>query len=122
MVSDLGLNAHMLALSLAGDMDQEGWRGFVNDVVKAIGMTPVGHMAEWHYPECCPGCKGPNGTIVVQPISESFIALDTWPDHGGAYLFVVSCRQFEVGVVLGLCKEAGLTIVDRGGHTLRLKE
>ena len=32
----------------------------------------------------------------VQPITESFIALDTWPDHDGAYLFVCSCRKFDM--------------------------
>lgn len=119
---DLGLNAHMLALSLGGEKSREDWRDFVNEAVKRIGMTPVGHMAEWHYPECCPKGIGPNGDIIVQPISESFIALDTWPDHKGAYLFVCSCRQFEASVVIDLCAEAGLTVLDRAGHTLSLKQ
>jgi hypothetical protein len=31
----------------------------------------------------------------VLPITESFLALDTWSDHDGAYLFVCSCRPFR---------------------------
>lgn len=55
-------------------------------------MAPIGYATLWQYP--IEG-KGGHGCTIVQPISESFLALDVWTDHDGAYLFICSCLEFE---------------------------
>lgn len=117
----LGLQAHMEAFALRGSLSRDQWRQLIDAVVTTIRMTPVGHMALWEYPGVCPGGKGPNGDIFVQPISESFIALDTWPDHDGAYLFICSCRPFDPSKLYPLFADMKLNAVDSAGHLLELK-
>lgn len=56
-----------------------------------MGMSPVADPAIWHYP--IHGAGG-NGFTIIQPITDSFLALDVWPHHDGAYLFICSCVPF----------------------------
>ena len=77
---------------LRGRMTIPRWKNFLVETAEAMGMSPVGQPAVWQYPT--PGGAGGNGFTIVQPITESFLALDAWPDHDGAYLFIASCREF----------------------------
>lgn len=77
--------------ALRGRLSESMWREFLVECAQAMGMSPVAKPASWAYPI---GGAGGNGTTIVQPITESFLALDTWPDHDGAYLFVCSCKSF----------------------------
>lgn len=79
------------AMTLHGRLSLARWKRFLVECAEALGMAPVGDPAVWHYPV---GGKGGTGTTIVQPITESFLALDTWPDHDGAYLFIASCKSF----------------------------
>ncbi len=116
----LGRSMHMHSFSLQGtSMPHENWRRFLDELVKAIGMRPVGMPAMWHYPTERGG-HGGFGTTMIQPITESFLAVDTWPDHGGAYLIVCSCRRFDVQQIKPLLKKWHLTICGESGHVLRL--
>lgn len=81
-----------VALALKGTTSARGWRDLLEHVARAIGMSPSAPPAEWNYPM---EGKGGSGLTIVQPITESFIALETWPDHGGAYLFVCSCMPID---------------------------
>jgi len=87
----LGLRMFFRGIVLHGDLPELEWRDFLVKAAEAMGMTPVASAASWQYPLA--GAGG-SGFTIVQPITESFLALDTWPDHEGAYLFICSCKQF----------------------------
>ena len=88
----LGLRIRTFGLVLKGELAQTRWLQFLSEVALAIGMNAVGEPAVWTYPV---NGKGGVGQTIVLPITESFLALDTWPDHDGAYLLVCSCRPFS---------------------------
>jgi S-adenosylmethionine/arginine decarboxylase-like enzyme len=90
-VETLGLRIRSFGLVLKGQLPETRWLQFLSEVALAIGMNAVGDPAVWTYPV---DGKGGTGQTIVLPITESFLALDTWPDHDGAYLFVCSCRPF----------------------------
>lgn len=81
------------ALVLRGHLSIHRWRQFLLACTEAMGMSPAGPPAQWEYPTG--GGKGGTGHTICQPITESFLALDTWPDHDGAYLFIASCRKWS---------------------------
>lgn len=91
-VPELGREMYSRAIVLRGRMPVERWRRFLVACAKAMNMEAAGPPAQWKYPTG--GGKGGNGYTLCQPITESFLALDTWPDHDGAYLFIASCRHF----------------------------
>jgi len=82
---------HSFGVVLVGKLTDQNWIAFLHEVAKAIGMTAVAEPAVWSYPI---NGKGGTGQTIVLPITESFLALDTWSDHEGAYLFVCSCRDY----------------------------
>ena len=92
----LGRRMHFRGMALHGTvaryMTEAIWKRFLIDAANGMGMTPAGKAACWRYPLMG---KGGVGYTIVQPITESFLVLDTWPDHAGAYLFVCSCKPFE---------------------------
>lgn len=92
----LGEHMHSFGVVLRGELSESKWLCFLHTLTEAIGMTAAGAPAVWHYPM---HGKGGNGTTIVLPITESFLALDTWPDHRGAYLFICSCKPFDQFIV-----------------------
>lgn len=88
----LGERMHSFGLVLHGTLSETRWLQFLHEVALAIGMSAVADPAVWTYPL---DGKGGTGQTIVLPITESFLALDTWADHSGAYLFVCSCRNFQ---------------------------
>lgn len=92
--TELGRRMYARGFVLRGKLSVTKWRQFLRAVAKSMNMTPAGKAAAWRYPL---HGKGGCGTTICQPITESFIVLDTWPDHDGAYLFICSCRQFFPG-------------------------
>lgn len=93
---------------LLGKRTPAEWLALVKDLVHAIGMTPAGDPHVWTYPNGA-GAGGVGQTI-IQPLTESFIALDSWDDHVGAYLFICSCKPFDRGPVFQLAKRRELGI------------
>lgn len=85
------------------------WMDFLGELTASLGMNPVYKPAVWHYPV---SGLGGSGTTIVQPITESFLALDIWPDHGGAYLMVCSCKPFSAPAVHDVCDRFGLKTGD----------
>lgn len=107
---DLGQRMHAYGLTLRSKPSQtalttEGWVDFLNRVTDAIGMYPVYGAKVWTYPV---DGKGGQGQTIVLPITESFLALDTWPDHRGAYLFICSCKPFDRTRVQACAETFGL--------------
>ena len=103
---------HSCGIVLHGTMLIARWIDFLNAVTKAIGMSAIGEPQVWTYP--IEG-KGGAGQTIVLPISESFLALDTWFDHRGAYLFVCSCRPYFTADIDKVATEFGLNLASRSG-------
>jgi S-adenosylmethionine/arginine decarboxylase-like enzyme len=96
---------------LNGRLSEVQWREFLSRCVADLGMTKAGEPAIWRYPV---DGKGGNGMTACQPITESFIVADTWPDHDGAYLHISSCRPFAITRLFRAVEEYGLTVKDAG--------
>ena len=117
-MDDLGQRIWLLALSLQGSKSEEEWGTLVWDAVKLLEMDPVGQPEFRHYPI---GGKGGTGMTIFQPITESFLALDTWPDFDGAYLLVNSCKKFDDRqLVHWLEVDQGLVVIDTMSGSLGL--
>ncbi len=98
---------HSAGIVLRGELEAANWISFVSEVVAAIGMEAVGTPSVFNYPV---DGKGGTGMTVFLPITESFLALDTWSDHRGAYLFVCSCRFYHTADIDAVAKRFGLEV------------
>lgn len=110
------------AFSLSGWMENDQWRAFLIDATAAIDMVAVGDAAVWTYP--LTNGAGGNGSTFCQPITESFLCIDTWPDHGehgGAYLIVCSCRPFNPADLDHVFRTHGLVVSDDAEHRLEIR-
>lgn len=104
----LGRRMFFRGVALHGALSEAEWRRFLVEAANAMGMTPVASAAVWQYP--LHDGAGGQGFTFLQPITESFLALDTWPDHGGAYLFICSCKQFPPNVITKTAEAFGLQV------------
>lgn len=95
-----------------------GWRRFLVEIAFALGMTPIAKAKIWNYP--LHGAGG-NGSTVIQPISESFLIVDTWRDHAGCYLFICSCKRFDTDALASVFKQYCLTPGDAVGAPAMLR-
>jgi S-adenosylmethionine/arginine decarboxylase-like enzyme len=117
MQEPLGRSMQFHSYALVGLLSHEQWQKFLVEVTRTIGMHPVGQPAVWDYPV---NGAGGNGSTMVQPISDSFLAVDTWPDHRGAYLLICSCRQFNPRTLKELLRHWQLWVAGECGHSLRI--
>lgn len=108
----LGRLMRSRAIVLKGTLAPHEWRHFLKKCTKAMGMAPAGKAATWKYPTA--DGKGGVGFTIVQPITESFLALDAWPDFDGAYLMVASCRKFAISKITETALLFGLDVDDVG--------
>lgn len=108
----LGERMHSCGVVLHGTLPELKWLELLHAVAKAIGMTAVGEPKVWTYPF---EGKGGTGQTILLPITESFLALDTWRDHSGAYLFVCSCRPYFTKDIDTVCVEFGLKVAKGPG-------
>jgi S-adenosylmethionine/arginine decarboxylase-like enzyme len=114
----LGERMFSRGIVLRGKLSCLRWQRFLVEAAEAMGMTAVANPALWNYPIA--GAGG-NGFTICQPITESFLALDAWPDHDGAYLFICSCKPFAPHCLRDVVARFGLTEDDMTpGETLRL--
>ena len=104
--SALGRRMFFRGVVLHGVMDEREWRKFLIEAAEAMGMSPAGKAASWEYPL---HGKGGTGHTICQPLTDSFLALDTWPDHGGVYLLIASCKPFAPDCLQDLLNRFGLT-------------
>jgi hypothetical protein len=105
----LGMRVYTRGSVLVGSLTAERWKEFIKSVVVAIGMTPVYSPAFWKYPYPGSG-EGGNGFTIVQPITDSFVCLDMWSDHGGAYLFMCSCKPIDARKFYPVITAFGLSV------------
>lgn len=121
MRNEFGRRMFFRSFALKGKRTKTEWRTFLFGVTTAIGMNPVrreGPMV-WTYPTA-DGAGGQGDTMFL-PITESFLALDTWPDHDGAYLVVCSCRTFLPAALREFCRKYGLVITAEADHKMELR-
>lgn len=105
--NELGRRMFFRGMVLHGKLDAERWCSFLANAAQAMGMQPIAAPALWEYPIA--GAGG-NGQTIIQPITESFLALDTWPDHDGAYLFIASCKPFPPNAITKTAELFGLQV------------
>jgi hypothetical protein len=103
----LGARMHSLGMVVRGKLSRERWIDMLHAVACSVGMSPVGKETVCDYPI---DGKGGCGSTVFLPITESFLILDTWSDHDGAYLFVSSCRPYFSADVDKVALEFGLKV------------
>jgi hypothetical protein len=74
-------------------------------IVSAIGMTKVGEPHWTPFPDA-PGAIA-TGTF-HQPLGESSILIEPFPERNIAYLMVSSCKNYHVLAIRNACKNQGL--------------
>lgn len=82
---------------------------FTSELVKVLGMEEAHDPKTYRYPTS--GGAGGDGVTHIQPITDSFIVVDTWNLHSGAYLHVCSCKPFSVAKLIAWLQEGGYRIV-----------
>jgi len=97
MAGVLGEQMKILAVAVKGEVNEESGQLLVKELVEAIGMTIATEQLLCRYPV---DGKGGFGYTFFQPLTESFIAFDSWLDLCGAYLIICSCKPFPLSTTL----------------------
>jgi hypothetical protein len=111
-MTELGRRIFSQNIVLRGRLANAAWRPFLLDCILEMGMTTAGLAALWRYPT--EDGKGGVGLTLCQPMTESFMVADVWPDHNGAYLHISSCKAFDALMLVPVIESVGL-VVDRFG-------
>jgi hypothetical protein len=109
MVDILGEEMRVLVVVVKGDVSEESGMKLVKELVTEIGMTIAPEQLMCRYPV---NGKGGFGYTFFQPLTESFVAFDSWPDLGGGYLFICSCGSLPATTALEVVNKHGLTCKD----------
>ncbi len=116
---ELGKRVWSQNIVLSGRMTEDDWRAFLLEAISAMGMSASGEAACWRYPT--ENGKGGLGMTICQPMTESFMVIDTWDAHDGAYLHISSCQRFNSADLTVPAQTFGLGIDLMGAaETLRL--
>ena len=105
------------AMSIQGKLTEDKCATLIKKIVKKMEMTPAAGEVTYQYPM---DGKGGVGFTHIQPITESFIALDAWPDLNGAYLIICSCKCFSIDKVKLIIRNAGLKVLESKTNVLGL--
>ena len=110
-IKPLGSHLHILALRLKGTLPKEEMVVVLKGVVKIAGMDTAGmEPAIWTYP--LPGGGGGLGNTICQPLIESFVVSDDWPELKHTYVVLASCRQYIVQAIISYLASAVGPIMD----------
>jgi hypothetical protein len=113
----LGRTLYTAALAVVGAVDNE--LIFAHELIAAIDMTPAAYAAQvWRYPDV--NGNGGIGKTVAVPITESLVVIDTWPSHGGFYILIHSCHEFDSAALEREIKHSGLKIMDSSYNRVNL--
>ena len=97
MRDEFGKKMHIAAFAIKGDVSEADVIRLTDAIIARIGMTKAHSPAVFDYPF---QDKGGTGFTYCQPITESAILWDTWPDHEGAYLMIHACKDFNAQDVM----------------------
>jgi S-adenosylmethionine/arginine decarboxylase-like enzyme len=103
----LGEQIFVVTVPLIGEIKSNDCNKIVDKIIHCIRMSPVHKPTKYKYPA---NGKGGVGFTFIQPITESFIALDSWPQHNGAYLIICSCKEVKIKKVINCVKKFNLTV------------
>lgn len=110
----LGTKMRIAGFGCLGKVPADRLAHILSQLVALVGMSTGGMEPKtWSYP--LPDGRGGTGETAVQPLVESFLALDTWPTlvHKGkgvpkVYVILASCCPFSIDAVCAyLSKEIG---------------
>jgi hypothetical protein len=106
-MAKFGEHINVASFSLRGKISKEDVIKITEDLIKTIGMTPMPGALLCSYPF---DSKGGNGFTFFQALTESFMAIDVWDDFEGAYLFIASCKFFDIEKVKNKLEGFGLKV------------
>ncbi len=89
----------------------------VESLIKAIGLSPAPGVSALYYPTA--DGKGGVGTTYFQPITESFIVVDSYPEIKTAHVLISSCVEFSAPVAGKAISEVGFMIRDLFARCMR---
>jgi hypothetical protein len=104
-----GTRLYFGMFSLKGNVQETDCMQITNEIISTIGMTVAPGESMSRYPV---EGKGGFGYTFFQPLTESFIAFDAWPDLNGAYLAICSCKNFSKKDVVATLQSLGLEVVE----------
>ena len=109
MGDQFGSRLFYAMFSVKGDVSEDIGIKMVEKIVDEIGMERAVGESISRYPV---NGRGGVGYTFFQPITESFLAFDAWPDLKGAYLVICSCKPFSVAKVQETMLAFGLKVMD----------
>lgn len=124
-MTNLGQEFHSATLAIHGFIDEAGAARLLHIVIKFIRMRPIFRATVWRYPAEDQGGEGE--TLVqpfalAQPLVESLSLVfagmtgtDSWTEHEGFYLFIHSCRPFDIDSLITFLEKKGWKV--GGYHT-----
>lgn len=107
-MAELGRRIFSQNVVLRGRLADGAWRSFLLDCIVEMGMTSAGAASIWRYPTT--EGKGGVGLTICQPMTESFMVADIWPDWSGAYLHISSCKAFNALSLIPVIQAVGLCV------------
>ena len=113
----LGERMDVASLAIKGDTSKEAGIELVEQIVKVLGMHKAHDPICYDYPV---NNTGGQGYTYIQPITESFIAFDSWPDFKGAYLIICSCKTVNLNKVNKKIRKLGYKIKQVKANELTL--
>lgn len=95
---------YLATISCPKDGNHRFWSDVAHAVALAAGLTPL----EWNT------CSYPGGGLTITYfLSESHIAIDTYPEHELADITLVSCKHFEVDALEKVLNKNGIAVQQR---------
>lgn len=116
-MEELGTSMVLVGFALRGEVLEGDCENLINRLVEEIGMTRYAGSTILKYPV---EGKGGYGFTYFQPITESFIAVDTYEKLNGIYLIICSCKAFSLKRVLNVLDEFRLEIIEMSENRLGL--
>ena len=103
----LGNSLFVTGYALGGKPTAEKLAQILQQTVAFIGMDTGGMQPKiWAYP--LPNGQGGLGETILQPLVESFLVADSWPDLDKVYVVLASCRPYDSCAVASfLAKKIG---------------
>lgn len=104
----LGSRLLLAGFAVKGKVDPLVAHNILRACIQAMDVKSVHTSCLYNYPA---DGKGGTGFTLIQPITESFLAVDSWPDHGGAYVVLASCKWFDPQAVKQVIIDMGLQVI-----------
>jgi len=115
----LGERLDVVAFTLKGDCSKFGAIKLVDEIIKTLDMHKAHDAVCYKYP--LEDGAGGLGFSYIQPITESFICFDSWPDFDGVYLTIESCKTVNLNKVTKKIRACGYKIKQVKSFELRLR-